>query len=107
MAKFTLHDLEQRVKQRAKASADESYTRQLLDKGVSHCAQKVAEEAVETVIAAVNEDRDRFIAEAGDLLFHLVVLLEARGVSLADVEAALAERTKQSGLQEKASRQSE
>ena len=53
MSKFTLADLEQRVHERAKASADESYTRKLLDKGVAHCAKKLGEEAVETVIAAV------------------------------------------------------
>ena len=50
---FTLHDLAARVKERASASADESYTRKLLDKGVAHCAKKFGEEAVETVIAAV------------------------------------------------------
>jgi phosphoribosyl-ATP pyrophosphohydrolase len=101
---FTLHDLAARVKERAKASADESYTRKLLDKGVAHVAKKFGEEAVETVLAAVSEDRKKVIAEAADLLYHLLVVLEARGVTLAEVEAALAERTAQSGLEEKASR---
>lgn len=104
MSKFTLHDLEKRVQERAKASADASYTRALLDKGVEHCAKKLGEEAVETVMAAVQEDRGRLIAESADLLYHLLVVLEARGITLAEVETLLAERSKQSGLAEKASR---
>jgi phosphoribosyl-ATP pyrophosphohydrolase len=104
MSKFTLADLEQRVQERAKASADVSYTRKLLDKGISHCAKKFGEEAVETVMAAVGEDRERLIGEAADTLYHLLVLLEARGVKLAEVEALLETRTKKSGLEEKASR---
>jgi phosphoribosyl-ATP pyrophosphohydrolase len=101
---FTLHDLEQRVKERAAASAEVSYTRKLLDRGVAHCAKKLGEEAIETALAAVGEDRERLIAEAADLVYHLVVVLQARGVALAEVEAALAARTGQSGLEEKASR---
>jgi phosphoribosyl-ATP pyrophosphohydrolase len=104
MSKFTLADLEQRVKERAKASPDVSYTRKLLDKGVAHCAKKFGEEAVETVMAAVGEDRDRLIAESADTIYHLLVLLEARGVTLAEVEALLETRTKKSGLEERASR---
>jgi phosphoribosyl-ATP pyrophosphohydrolase len=104
MARFTLHDLAARVKERARAGAEVSYTRSLIDKGVAHCAKKLGEEAVETVVAALEEDRTRLVAEAGDLLYHLLVLLEARGVTLADVEAALAQRTASSGLDEKASR---
>ena len=104
MPNFTLHDLEKRVKERGAASADASYTRKLLDQGVAHCAKKLGEEAIETVIAAVEEDRERLIAEAADLIYHLLVVLAARGIALADVEAVLAERTAQSGLQEKASR---
>jgi phosphoribosyl-ATP pyrophosphohydrolase len=56
------------------------------------------------VLAAVSEDRDRLIGEAADLLYHLLVVLKTRDVSLAEVEAALAQRTKRSGLEEKASR---
>jgi phosphoribosyl-ATP pyrophosphohydrolase len=103
-ATFTLADLAQRVKERAKASAEESYTRKLLDKGIGHCAKKLGEEAVETAIAAVSEDRDRLTAEAADLLYHLLVVLEARGVELQEVEAALHKRMSRSGLEEKASR---
>jgi phosphoribosyl-ATP pyrophosphohydrolase len=104
MSKFTVADLEKRVHERAKASAAESYTRSLIDKGVAHCAKKLGEEAIETGLAAVQEDRSRLIAEAGDLVYHLLVLLEARGVTLAEVEAVLEKRTSQSGHEEKASR---
>jgi phosphoribosyl-ATP pyrophosphohydrolase len=104
MTKFTLMDLEQRVRERAKADASISYTRTLLDKGVDHCAKKLGEEAVETVLAAVQDSKSRLIAEVADLLYHLVVLLTARGVSIADVETELAKRTAQSGHEEKASR---
>ena len=104
MSKFTLADLEKRVHERAQASASESYTRQLLDKGVGHCADKLTEEAGETARAAMHESKDRVVAEAADLLYHLLVVLEARGVRLSEVEAALDKRQAQSGLQEKASR---
>jgi len=104
MGQFTLHDLEQRVQTRAQASAETSYTRALIDKGVAHCAKKLGEEAVELAIAAVAEDRSRVVGEAADLLYHLLVVLHARGIPLAEVEAALAERTRQSGLDEKAAR---
>jgi phosphoribosyl-ATP pyrophosphohydrolase len=104
MPAFTLADLEKRIKDRAKASADLSYTRKLLDRGVAHCAKKLGEEAIETALAAVSEDRERLVAEAADLIYHLLVVLQARGISLADVESVLAERSAQSGLDEKASR---
>ena len=104
MSSFTLHDLEKRVHERAQASADVSYTRRLLDRGVAHCAKKLGEEAVETALAAVSEDRGRLIEETADLMYHLLVVLEARGITLAEVEAVLAARTRQSGLDEKAAR---
>ena len=104
MSAFTVHDLEKRVRERAVASADASYTRKLLDRGVAHCAKKLGEEAVEAVLAAAVEDRDRVIAESADLIYHLLVVLRARGISLAEVEAELATRVKTSGLEEKASR---
>ena len=71
MSKFTIYDLEQRVRTRAKASPDESYTRKLLDRGLAHCAKKLGEEAVETTLAAISEDRERLIAETADLLFQI------------------------------------
>jgi phosphoribosyl-ATP pyrophosphohydrolase len=105
MKTFTLYDLERRVQQRAAtASAEESYTRKLLDRGVEHCAKKFGEEAVETVISALAEERPRLVAETADLLYHLLVVLKARDVTLADVEKVLAERESMSGLEEKAMR---
>ena len=101
---FTIHDLEARVHQRATASPEQSYTRKLIDRGVAHCAKKLGEEAIETALAAVSEDRAHLIGETADLVYHLLVLLEARGVKLAEVEAALEARTLQSGLDEKAAR---
>jgi phosphoribosyl-ATP pyrophosphohydrolase len=106
MPTFTLHDLERRVNDRARESADVSYTRKLLDRGVGHCAKKFGEEAVEAVIAAVGEDKDRMVVEAADVLYHLLVVLRARGITLDEVEAELGARTRQSGLDEKASRKS-
>ena len=104
MSRFILQDLAAIIDARAAASAETSYTRKLLDRGAEYCAKKLGEEAVETVIAAVEDDREHLIAESADLLFHLLVLLKARGVTLADVEAALAQRTQMSGLEEKAAR---
>jgi phosphoribosyl-ATP pyrophosphohydrolase len=101
---LTLHELAARVKERAHASAEVSYTRKLMDRGIAHCAKKLGEEAVEMAIAAIAEDRDRVIAETADLLYHLVVVLEVRGITLAEVEAELAQRTAKSGLEEKSSR---
>jgi phosphoribosyl-ATP pyrophosphohydrolase len=104
MTEFTLHDLEKRLQERAKASADVSYTRKLLDRGIAHCAKKLGEEAVEAAIAAVGEDRQHLIGEAADVLYHLLVVLHARGITLDEVEAELSARTRQSGLDEKAAR---
>ncbi len=106
MSNFTIYDLEKRVHTRAKADPEESYTRKLLDRGIAHCAKKLGEEAVETTIAAVTEDRERLIAETADLLYHLLVVLQARSVTLAEVDAALGARVSQSGLDEKAARKS-
>ncbi|HEY5379314.1 MAG TPA: phosphoribosyl-ATP diphosphatase [Pseudolabrys sp.] len=104
MSKFTLEDLEKRVHERAKASAKDSYTRALLDKGIDQCVKKLGEEAMETAIAALQDDKDRLIAETADLLYHLLVVLEARKVTLAEVEAELEKRTARTGHEEKASR---
>lgn len=104
MSAFTIHDLAATIDARAASTGEVSYTRKLLDKGAEHCAKKLGEEAVETVIAAIENDRAHLIAESADLLFHLLVLLKSRGVTLRDVEAALAQRTGMSGLEEKAAR---
>ena len=104
MSRFTIHDLAATIDARAASTAEASYTRKLLDKGVEQCAKKLGEEAVETVIAALSKDREPLVAESADLIYHLLVLLKARGVRLDEVEAALAQRTSMSGLEEKASR---
>lgn len=71
---------------------EDSYTTKLFIKGVKKIAQKVGEEAVESAIEAVDGNRDRFIYEAGDLIYHLLVLLEQMGFTLADLESELAKR---------------
>lgn len=87
-----LGELERVIADRASASAETSYTRRLLDAGIAKVGQKVGEEAVETVVAALAEDTGRLVDETADLLYHLLVLLRARGVSLEDVTGRLAER---------------
>ena len=92
------------VGERAKADPAQSYTGKLTADGIPRIARKFGEEAVETVIAALQEDDAHLTAEAGDLLFHLAVLLNARGISAEALWQELARRTGQSGLAEKASR---
>jgi phosphoribosyl-ATP pyrophosphohydrolase len=107
MSRFTIHDLAATIDARAASSGEVSYTKKLLDKGAEHCAKKFGEEAVEAVIAAITNDRGHLVAESADVIYHLLVLLKSRGIKLEDVEAALAQRTSKSGLEEKASRKSE
>ncbi|HVV94736.1 MAG TPA: phosphoribosyl-ATP diphosphatase [Hyphomicrobiales bacterium] len=104
MSGFSLDDLELIVASRVAADSGRSYTRQLLDKGVEHCAKKFGEEAFEVALAAVRGDPAATAGEAADVLYHLLVLLRAAGVPLAEVMAALEGRTAQSGLAEKAAR---
>ena len=92
------------IRARRAESADKSYTRQLLDAGPKRCAKKLGEEATETVIAALAEDDAALKNEAADLLYHLLVLLEARHIDIADVLAVLAGRMGTSGHAEKAAR---
>jgi phosphoribosyl-AMP cyclohydrolase / phosphoribosyl-ATP pyrophosphohydrolase len=80
------------VAQRAQERPAGSYTTELLDAGVGACARKVGEEAVELAVAALDESDDRVVEEAADLVYHLYVLLAARGLDVADVDAALAAR---------------
>jgi phosphoribosyl-ATP pyrophosphohydrolase len=101
---FSLEELNSRVASRAGASPDESYTAKLLADGLDRCARKFGEEAVEAVVAAVSKDKAGLTGEAADVIYHLLVLLRAGGVSLDDVMAQLERRTRQSGLAEKASR---
>lgn len=104
MSDDVLSRLAATIRSRRADSAEKSYTRQLLDGGPARCAKKLGEEAVETVIAGVGESDDALRAEAADLIYHLLVLLEARGVAWADVLKVLEARTGQSGLAEKAAR---
>lgn len=101
---MTLDDLEARLALRAAASPEESYTAQLLARGMDKCAQKLGEEATEAVIAAVTGNREELVKEAADLLYHLLVVLRAAETPLAEVMAELDARTSQSGLAEKAAR---
>lgn len=104
MSNDVLLQLAATIRARRAAPADASYTRQLLDAGPARCAKKFGEEAVETVIAAMAESDEALKGEAADLLYHLLVLLESRGVAIEDVLAVLESRTGISGLKEKADR---
>jgi phosphoribosyl-ATP pyrophosphohydrolase len=101
---FTLADLAAIVAKRARSGDPGSYTAKLVGEGVERCAKKFGEEAVEAALAAVASDKAALKAEAADVLYHLLVLLEARGVALAEVMAELERRTRQTGLEEKAGR---
>ncbi len=101
---FTLDKLDSFLALRAEASPEESYTAKLIAKGPAYAAKKLGEEAVEAVIAAVEGDRRALVMESADVLYHLLVVLRARGVALQDVLAELERRTARSGLEEKASR---
>ncbi len=101
---FSLEQLNERVLDRSKAAPAESYTAKLLSEGLEKCAKKFGEEAVEAVIAAVSKDKKATISESADVIYHLLVLLRASGVTLDEVMASLERRTAQTGLEEKASR---
>ncbi len=104
MASFTLSDLEATIRERARSGDPDSWTARLFAKGMDKAAQKLGEEAVETVIAAVSKDRAGVVSESADLLYHLLVVLGIADVSLDEVLAELERRTGQSGVTEKASR---
>lgn len=87
-----LAELEQRIAARRTADPQASYSRRLMDKGVPKVAQKVGEEAVETVIAALAEDKPALLNESADLLYHLLVLLQCKDVALSEVIAVLKQR---------------
>ena len=100
----TLSRLEATIAARKGADPASSYVAKLFAKGVPEIARKVGEEAVETAIAALASGKDELRGEAADLIFHLMVLLEAKGVPLAEVLGELDRREGLSGLEEKASR---
>lgn len=106
MSTHTLDRLAALIASRRAAQTDTSYTRQLLDGGPKRCAKKLGEEASETIIAALAENDEALANEAADLLYHLLVLLEVRGVKLPEVLGKLDARMGTSGLAEKAARNS-
>ena len=101
---MTLDDLAALIAARADADPDTSWTAKLLSKGPEKCAEKFGEEAIEAIIEAVKGDKPALTSEAADVLFHLLVMLQSRGVALSDVMAELARRQGTSGIAEKAAR---
>ncbi len=100
----TLARLEATIADRHGGNSDASYVAKLLLRGVPEVARKVGEEAVEMAIAAVAYEREDVVGEAADLIFHLLILLRARGIKFADVLAELDRREGTSGIDEKAAR---
>jgi phosphoribosyl-ATP pyrophosphohydrolase len=99
-----LEKLTRTIAAKSASSADTSYTAQLLAKGVEKCAKKFGEESVELALASMTGDKSHIAAEAADVLYHLLVLLQSTGVKTEDVMQELARREGASGLAEKASR---
>lgn len=104
MSRFTLDDLAAVISERSQSSAAASYTKSLLDGGPSRTARKLGEEAIETIVAALERDREAVIAESADLVYHLMVLLHQNGVRFDEVLSELERRTGRSGHEEKAAR---
>ena len=82
------------IKERKENNEDDSYVASLFRLGINKIAQKVGEEAVETIIEAKDSDDELFLSESADFLFHYLILLEAKGFSLKDIEQRLASRSK-------------
>ena len=101
---MTLDDLAATIAARQGADQDSSWTAKLLASGPEKCAEKFGEEAIEAIIEAIKGDREALISEAGDVLYHLLVMLQSRQVALADVMENLSQRQGTSGIAEKASR---
>jgi phosphoribosyl-ATP pyrophosphohydrolase len=99
-----LHRLAETIAARRGADAQTSWTARLLAQGPEKCAEKFGEEAIEAIIEAVRGDRARLTAEAADVLYHLLVMLAARDVTLAEVLEELERREGRSGIDEKAAR---
>ena len=99
-----LDRLAETIEARKSADPDSSWTAKLLAKGPEKCAEKFGEEAIEAIIEAIKDDREKLTAEAADVLYHLLVMLAARDITLSDVLAELERREGTSGIAEKASR---
>jgi len=104
MTEFSLSDLEKIVGERARSGDPDSWTAKLFARGIDKAAQKLGEEAVEAVIAAVKGDKQGLVSESADLIYHWLVVLGISGVPLSDVLEELESRTGRSGIAEKASR---
>ncbi|WP_027166970.1 phosphoribosyl-ATP diphosphatase [Mesorhizobium sp. WSM3224] len=104
MADFSLAELETIIDQRAHSGDPDSWTAKLFAKGMDMAAQKLGEEAVETVIAAIKGDKKTLVSESADLIYHWLVVLGIAGVPLDDVLKELEGRTGRSGIAEKAAR---
>ncbi len=104
MKEFSLSDLERIIAERGRSGDADSWTAKLFAKGIDKAAQKMGEEAVEAVIAAVKGDTKGLVSESADLIYHWLVVLALAGVPLSDVLEELARRTSQSGIAEKAAR---
>lgn len=104
MGNDVLKQLAATIRSRRLEGAETSYTNQLLEAGPEKCARKFGEEAVEVVIAGIAQSPQSLKSEAADVLYHLLVLLEARGVAFDDVLMELERRSGTSGLAEKAAR---
>ncbi|MBE1282705.1 MAG: phosphoribosyl-ATP diphosphatase [Rhodobacteraceae bacterium] len=102
-----LHELETTILSRKGADPASSWTAKLLAKGPEKCAEKFGEEAIEAIISAAKDDRENLTYEAADVLYHLLVMLAARGIALDDVLDELARRQGLSGITEKAARGSD
>lgn len=100
----TLSRLAATITARRTADPETSWVAKLNQRGVPVIARKLGEEAIETIVAALSGTRDELVGEAADTLFHLLVLLDAKGVSLAEVLAELERREGHSGIDEKAGR---
>jgi len=101
---FTLADLEKTIAERARSGDPNSWTAKLVSRGIDKAAQKLGEEAVETVIAAIRGNKAGIVSESADLIYHWLVVLAISGVPLSDVMQELEKRTARSGLAEKNSR---
>jgi phosphoribosyl-ATP pyrophosphohydrolase len=101
---MTLEDLADLIAARKDADPESSWTAKLLSKGPEKCAEKFGEEAIEAIIEAVKGDNAKLTSEAADVVYHLLVMLTARGVTLNEVMDELSRRQSTSGIAEKAAR---
>jgi len=99
-----IDDLFEIIQARAESDPKFSWTAKLLSQGPDKCAEKFGEEAIESIIAAIRKNKSELIHETADLLYHLVVMLHANGVTLTDITDELKRRKNISGIEEKKSR---